>query len=104
MGRIATRMASEDVIINPAMSFAGAAQRAFRLRRRASTGGSRWASLTMLTIAAAVITLAWWGMVVIWYGTFGLLLAPYRVLRRGARKRKAEALRHRELMERTSSL
>jgi hypothetical protein len=29
---------------------------------------------------------------------FGLWLVPYRLLRRGARKRKAEAKRHRELL------
>jgi hypothetical protein len=29
---------------------------------------------------------------------WGLLLVPYRLLRRGARKRKAEMMRHREMM------
>lgn len=32
------------------------------------------------------------------YLTFGLLLVPYRLLPRGARKRKSEALRHREML------
>ena len=33
-----------------------------------------------------------------WYLLFGLFLVPYRLLRRGARKRKSEALRHREML------
>jgi hypothetical protein len=43
----------------------------------------------------ALIVLAW--AVVLWYGIFGLLVIPYRVIRRGQRKRKME-LRHRELL------
>jgi hypothetical protein len=39
-----------------------------------------------------------WIFVTAWYLVWGLLLVPYRLLRRGARKRKAEALRHREMM------
>jgi hypothetical protein len=39
-----------------------------------------------------------WVMVTVWYLTWGLLLVPYRLVRRGARKRKVEALRHRELL------
>jgi hypothetical protein len=87
-------LASERVIVNAPMSFAGAAQRAWRLQERGQ-GASRWAIL----IGVIVLVLpAWWAFVIAWYLTFGLLLVPYRLLRRGARKRKAEALRHRELL------
>ena len=37
-------------------------------------------------------------MITVWYLTWGLLLVPYRLVRRSARKRKLEALRHRELL------
>jgi hypothetical protein len=40
----------------------------------------------------------WWTAVLLWYVALGLWLVPYRLLRRGARKRKAEALRHREML------
>ncbi|MGO9901383.1 MAG: hypothetical protein ACLP0J_17255 [Solirubrobacteraceae bacterium] len=89
-----TRLASEDVIINAPMSYAGSAQRIMRLRRRADAGGA----LVAITVLAVVLVVVAWAFVTAWYLTWGLLLVPYRLLRRGARKRKAEAMRHRELL------
>jgi fatty acid desaturase len=89
------KLASERVIINAPMSFAGAAQRAMRLREKAPAGPARW---LMLAAIVLVVIPVWWTLVVGWYLIFGLWLVPYRLLRRGARKRKAEALRHRELL------
>jgi hypothetical protein len=88
------RLASEDVIINAPMSYAGSAQRIMRIRRRARDERQ----LVMLTALAALAVVMAWLLVTVWYLWWGLLLVPYRLLRRGARKRKAEALRHRELM------
>jgi hypothetical protein len=88
------RLASEDVIINAPMSYAGSAQRIMRLRRLAEGGGA----LAAVTVAAIVLVLISWVIVTAWYLLWGIWLVPYRLLRRGARKRKAEALRHRELM------
>ena len=89
-----TRLASEDVIINAPMSYAGSAQRIIRLRRHAD-GGVKLFAITSLAI---LLILMLWVLVTAWYLIWGLWLVPYRLLRRGARKRKAEALRHRELM------
>jgi hypothetical protein len=89
-----TRLASEDVIINAPMSYAGSAQRIMRLRRHADGGGK----LAAITALAILLILVVWVLVTAWYLTWGVWLVPYRLLRRGARKRKAEALRHRELM------
>ncbi len=91
------RHQSEDVIINAPMSFAGAAQRSFRLRR--VTFNPSWLANVLMTTLAVMLTLLWWSLVACWYTAFGLLLVPYRLLRRGSRKRKAEALRHREMMD-----
>jgi hypothetical protein len=88
------RLASEDVIINAPMSYAGSAQRIMRIRRRGQDGGT----LVAITALAVVLVLVAWVFVTAWYLTWGLLLVPYRLLRRGSRKRKAEAMRHRELM------
>jgi hypothetical protein len=88
------RLASEDVIINAPMSYAGSAQRIMRIRRHADGGGK----LVAITVLAIVLVLVVWMLVTTWYLLWGLWLVPYRLLRRGARKRKAEALRHRELM------
>lgn len=88
------RLASEDVIINAPMSYAGSAQRIMRLRRR-SPGGWTLAAISVLAILLVVVA---WALVTAWYATWGLWLVPYRLLRRGARKRRVDALRHRELM------
>jgi hypothetical protein len=88
------RLASEDVIVNAPMSYAGSAQRIFRLRRLAHSSGAK---LAVTALAIGLVLLAW-VVVTAWYLVWGIWLIPYRVLRRGARKRKAEALRHRELM------
>jgi Domain of unknown function (DUF1707) len=89
------RLASEDVIISAPMSYAGSAQRIMRLRRRAPEGGGKLAAITAVAVVLVVVV---WILVTAWYLCWGLLLVPYRLLRRGARKRKVEALRHRELM------
>jgi hypothetical protein len=88
------RLASEDVIINAPMSFVGSAQRIVRIRRHAPGG---W-KLIAVTLLAILLVGTAWAIVTAWYLTWGFLLVPYRLLRRGARKRKAEAMRHRELM------
>jgi hypothetical protein len=87
------RLASEDVIINAPMSYAGSAQRIMRIRR-----GQDGGTLVAITAVAVVLVVVAWVFVTAWYLTWGLLLVPYRLLRRGSRKRKAEAMRHRELM------
>ena len=88
------RLASEDVIINAPMSYAGSAQRIMRLRRSAEVG---WA-IAAITVVAVLLVLVAWALVTVWYLVWGFWLVPYRLLRRGSRKRKAEAMRHRELM------
>jgi len=88
------RLASEDVIISAPMSYVGSSQRIMRIRRRAPEG---W-ELTAITVLAVSLVLVAWTVITVWYLLWGLWLVPYRVLRRGARKRKVEAMRHRELM------
>jgi hypothetical protein len=41
----------------------------------------------------------WWTAIITWYFAFGLLLVPYRLVRRGGRKRTIEQKRHEELLE-----
>lgn len=88
------RLASEDVIINAPLSFAGSAQRIMRLRRSAP-GGWQLGAITALAILLIVLA---WAFVLSWYLLWGFWLVPYRILRRGSRKRTAESLRHRELL------
>ena len=50
-------------------------------------------------VAAGLVMLAgWWLAITAWYVFFGLWLVPYRLIRRGSRKRKMENMRHRELL------
>jgi len=91
------RLASEKVIVNAPMSFAGSAQRMMRARTRNPV-----LRVVLLPVALLLVLLAWWA-VAAWYvvafGVFGVVTLPYRLLRRGARKRKIERLRHRELLD-----
>lgn len=80
-------LASERVVVASPMSLSGSLA---RLRHLPS-----WAFWTIGLCALTV----WWSVIVAWYLFFGLLLVPWRVLRRGSRKRKREALRHRETLD-----
>lgn len=91
---MATPLASEQVIVQAPMSFTGSARRIWRLT--ADSVGALHVAL--ITLAALLITIAWI-VVLLWYCTFGLLLVPYRLIRRGSRKNKRDSLRHRETLE-----
>lgn len=54
--------------------------------------------MSLYSIALGLIMAAWMG-VVVWYFMFGILLIPYRLIRRGQRKQKRDILRHRELLD-----
>lgn len=89
-GEAAERLASEGVVVSAPMSFAGAAERSWKLTRRMPR--ALWIAIALLLIAA------WWIAVAAWYVGFGVALIPYRLIRRGQRKRKLDALRHRETL------
>jgi hypothetical protein len=61
------------------------------------------ARVALGVVAVLLISLAW-TVVFSWYVSFGLLLVPYRLIRRGQRKRKREALMHREQLAAMSQL
>lgn len=84
---------SERVIIAAPMSFAGSAERIWRI----TNDRSGWPLAGMVSLAVLLIILAW-VVVLAWYCLFGLFLVPYRIIRRGQRKRKQAAMRHREVL------
>jgi hypothetical protein len=51
----------------------------------------------MGVLAVLAVVFAWTG-VLAWYTVFGLLLVPYRLVRRAQRTGKRNALRHQELL------
>lgn len=84
---------SERVVIQAPMSFVGSFYRTKRLVDD-HEGFDRAARIGLMVL----ILLVWWALIILWYGFFGLLLVPYRLIRRGARKRKLENLRHQEML------
>jgi len=86
--------ASRTVVAAP-MSFAGATGR---------TTGLLWhgrpTTVEVPTVVAVPsILVLRWSAIVVWYGAFGLLLVPYRLLHRGSRRRKREARMHEETLQ-----
>ncbi len=76
------------------MSFIGSAKRAWRLTRF----GPGWVKVLTVPLVIVLI-LCWWAVDLCWYAVFGLLVWPWRLVRRGQRRRKIEGLRHREMLE-----
>jgi hypothetical protein len=89
-----SQLESEKVVVAAPMSFAGSAARIWKLVRLRS---ELWAQALLASLAIVLILLAW-SFVLAWYLVWGLWLVPYRIVRRGQRNRKREALRHRELL------
>jgi len=91
---MADRMASEEVVVSAPMSFAGSAQRSWKLTRNQNG----WKK-ALVVAGVLLLILLWWSLVLVWYVVFGILLVPYRLIRRGGRKRKREGLQHREVLD-----
>ncbi len=90
----ASQLQSEKVVIAAPMSFAGSAARIWKLVRMSD---ETWARVLLAVLAVFLIAIAW-VIVLGWYLIFGIFLIPYRLIRRGSRKRKREALQHREMI------
>jgi fatty acid desaturase len=86
------------------MSYIGSRRRLWRLTSRGRDTMVAWhpalrtAAVAGLYLLALAAILAAWVVVTVWYVLFSVLLVPYRLVRRGSRKRKLEELRHRELL------
>lgn len=86
---------SEQVVIQSPMSFVGSGRRIWKLTDQ------RNRAVRALAVVLAVLLIAVaWIVVAAWTLFFGVFLIPYRLLRRGSRKRKQERLRHREVLNR----
>lgn len=95
------RLDSEKVVVQAPMSFVGSYRRTMKLLWTADGIGQpivRAVVKALLLVVAISVLVVWWALIVCWYVLFGILLIPYRLLRRGSRKRKQEERRHRELM------
>ena len=88
------KLASERVVLSAPLSYAGSAQRIWKF-----TDQENSTIRVVLAVAAVALILFAWSFVTVWYLTFGLLLVPYRLIRRGNRKEKVRRLQHREQLE-----
>jgi hypothetical protein len=95
----AAKLESEKIVVAAPLSYAGSAGRIWKLTGISANVGARIG----LAIAAIILIAGAWCFVTAWYLTWGLLLVPYRLIRRGSRKRKREALQHRELISAVQS-
>jgi hypothetical protein len=106
---------SEDVIVQAPFSYAGSTKRILRAmmpwaRRTVDDFNNRDGGAQTIVRGAAIVVayttlytalvLAWTG-VTCWYMIFGLLLVPYRLIRRSDRNRERQRLQHEELMAAT---
>jgi len=78
---------SSRIVVSAPMSFHGSLG---RLRN--------WFSGWMFWAFGVPLLVVWWVLIVAWYVVFGLLMVPYRLVRRGSRKRKLADARHREML------
>jgi len=91
----APKLGSERVIVSAPMSFAGSARRIWRLTEI----GPPWLKWVLWVWVAAALVAAAWTVIAAWYLAFGLFLVPFRLVRRGGRKRKRDERRHREILD-----
>lgn len=87
--------ASSEVVVAAPMSFAGSAQRIWKLTKMSDATPV----LVALSLTAIVAIACAWMVVVGWYLIFGILLVPYRLIRRGQRKTKRDNMRHQEMLQ-----
>ena len=85
----------QDVVAAP-MSFAGSLGRARNLMWH---DRPVWYKAVFGWWLMPTLVLMWWMLILTWYMMFGLLLVPYRLLRRGSRKQKIQNRQHAELLE-----
>ena len=86
---------SSRVVAAAPMSFAGSAQRIWKLRYLPASG---WARAVLGFVAVLLIVIVW-ALVLCWYLLWGIWLVPYRLIRRGQRRDKQARLRHAELLQ-----
>ena len=95
---MSNQLASEKVVVSAPFSFAGSAQRIWKITK----ADTLILKLILVPLAITLIIAAWM-FVACWYFVmyvlFGILFIPYRLLRRSSRKNKRDKLRHREVLD-----
>jgi hypothetical protein len=91
-------MTSSEMRLAPISSFAGSAERIWPLTRH----DNPWLRYVLIIPGVVLLIVAAWlvvaGYYLVMYGIFGFLFLPWRIVRRGNRKRKIERTRHEEVL------
>lgn len=93
-------LGSEQVILEAPMSFTGCTKRTLRFSGKHQC--LKWWSKSLAVIGLVLWFLLAYASILVWYFTFGLLLVPYRLIRRSQRKNEKESRQHAELMAQLS--
>lgn len=93
------KMRSEKVVVSAPLSYAGSTQRIWKMTDQENPA----VRYSLMVLALILIPMAWM-VVTSWYFIFGILLVPYRLIRRGNRKDKVRALQHREQLQALTAL
>jgi hypothetical protein len=111
MSTAPTELQSERVIVQAPLSFTGSTKRILRLTEphRAlalkAVVGPWWRGTlrvlldSLLVMTVGVLLFLTWLFIACWYLFWGILLIPYRLIRRSDRNRKRDALQHREMLD-----
>lgn len=80
---------SDKMVIEAAMSYTGSRKRIMGISDNTAV---------KIFVLAPIVLVAWC-FVFVWYLVFGILVFPYRLIRRGSRKQKKADAQHREVLE-----
>lgn len=89
-------LGSEQVILDAPMSFTGATKRT--LRFASDHACYRWWSKTLAVIGQVLWFAVVYTLILCWYMVFGILLVPYRLIRRSQRRDEQRRRQHAELL------
>jgi hypothetical protein len=90
------KLSKKKLVVSAPMSFNGSY---LRTANALWHGQPSWFQLAFGWWMIVLVLSFWWMAIVTWYVFFGILLVPYRLIRRGGRKRTIEQKRHEELLE-----
>jgi Flp pilus assembly protein TadB len=89
-------LGSEEIILDAPMSFTGMTKRTLRFSSRHAS--QKWWSKTLAVTGLVLwFTLAY-ATILCWYAIFGLLLVPFRLIRRSQRRDEQRRRQHAELL------
>lgn len=91
------RPRSELMVVQSPFSMVGAFKRVANLRHRLPAGWPVVARV-LVTVPILLVAVVAGALGLVWTLIFGLLSLPWRLLRRGSRRRKVEHRRHQEVL------